>query len=60
MQAVKDKIKAKGVTKAHVAKAVGVSVETLSRILNGKQRYYRQSIIDRVNTYLDSLNTKTV
>jgi transcriptional regulator with XRE-family HTH domain len=57
MQAIKDKIKKKGVTKSHVAKMIGINNATLSRILKGKQEYVSQDIHDKLHRYLDRLNT---
>lgn len=57
MKSIKQKISEKGVTKQQVAKMVGIDTATLSRIISGKQTYISEEIMERINTYLDSLNT---
>lgn len=57
MQALEAKIKAKGITKGHLAKKAGIAPATLSRILSGKQGYVSESLISKINDYLDSLNS---
>lgn len=57
MQSIEQKIKEKGVTKAHVAKMVGVAESTLSRIIKGNQKYVSDELISKIHRYLDGLNT---
>lgn len=57
MKSIANKIKQKGVTKAHVAKMVGTDTSTLSRIISGKQSYVSKELLKRINLYLDSINT---
>jgi len=57
MKSIAQKIKDKGVTKSHVAKMVGIAPATLSRIISGEQSYVSQEVTNKLNTYLDSLNT---
>lgn len=57
MKSINQKIKDKGVTKAHVAKMVGIDGSTLSRIINGSQSYVSKDIEERIHKYLDALNT---
>lgn len=57
MKSIGQKIKEKGVTKAQVAKMVGTSAATLSRVIKGKQEYVSQSLIEKIHFYLDSINT---
>jgi DNA-binding LacI/PurR family transcriptional regulator len=57
MKSIEQKIKEKGVTKSHVAKMVGTSTATLSRIIAKKQQYVSQTLEDKIHFYLDSINT---
>lgn len=57
MKRLLNKIEKKGITKKHLAMMVGVDTSTLSRILSGKQQFTSQQLIDRIDYYLDSLNT---
>lgn len=57
MKSIANKIKQKGVTKAQVSKMVGTDISTLSRIISGKQSYVSKDLEDRINLYLDSINT---
>lgn len=47
----------KGVTKAHVAKMVGITSSTLSCILKGKKDYGKTATISKIDTYLNRINT---
>lgn len=57
MKSIGQKIKDKGVTKAHVSKMVGIDSATLSRIISGKQQFVSDELVNRIHTYLDSINT---
>ena len=57
MKSISQKIEDKGVTKTQVCKMVGIAPATLSRIISGKQSYISLDIIERINTYLDHINT---
>jgi DNA-binding Xre family transcriptional regulator len=51
------KIEKKGITKAHLAKMIGINAATLSRILSGKQAYVGGEIIEKIDYYLDRINS---
>lgn len=57
MKSIQQKIKDKGVTKAQISKMVGIDISTLSRIISGKQPFVSEDILNRINTYIDSINT---
>lgn len=57
MKSIEQKIKSKGVTKAHVAKMVGTDAATLSRIIKGKQEYVSSSLTAKIHFYLDNINS---
>lgn len=57
MKEIADKIKAKGVTAKHVAKQLGISPITLSKIVNGKQSFVSDDLVLRINAYLDRIST---
>lgn len=50
------KIEAKGLTKSHVSKMVGIDQATLSRVLSGKQPA-SEDLAKRINNYLDAVNS---
>lgn len=60
MKSIAEKIKEKGVTKAHLAKMVGIAPATLSRIISGDQKYVSEEIEKKINDYLDNLNTDKI
>lgn len=57
MKSIKQKIIDKGVTKKQVAKMVGIDIATLSRIISGKQAFTSESVLEKIHTYLDNINT---
>jgi len=57
MQDLAEKIKEKGVTKRQVAKMVGITQSTLSRILSSEPGYGSKETLNKINSYLDNLNT---
>lgn len=57
MKSIAQKIKDKGVTKAQVAKMVGIDPATLSRIISGDQKYTSEEVLAKINLYLDRINT---
>lgn len=57
METIEEKIKAKGVTKAHVAKMVGIDQATLSRIIAGTQKAVSEELLNKIHLYLDNINT---
>jgi transcriptional regulator with XRE-family HTH domain len=57
MKSIEQKIKSKGVTKAQVAKMVGINISTLSRIIKGSQSYISEEVTNKIHKYLDSINT---
>lgn len=57
MNIIEQKIKAKGLTKAHVAKMVGIDQSTLSRVISGKQSNVSSELINKIFKYLDAVNS---
>lgn len=51
-----EKIQAKGLTKAHVAKMIGIDQATLSRVLAGKQTASSE-LTDKLAGYLEAVNS---
>lgn len=55
-----DMIRDKGVMHAHVAKSLGIAKPTLSAIINGRQTFVSQKLLDRIYTYIYLVNTNDI
>lgn len=53
-------IKDKGVTKIKVAEMCGISPITLSKIINNKIDFVKDSTLSRIESYLQKLNTNEI
>jgi len=60
MNELAKKIKDKGVTKTQVSKMTGVNISMLSRIINDKQEYVSERLLNKIHAYLDGLNTNEI
>lgn len=57
MERIGEKFRAKGVTQAQISKMTGMHYSRVSRIVTGKEKYASKKAMDKIETYLDGLNT---
>lgn len=56
MKSLRERIKDSGLTKKHIAAALGIAPATLSRIISGKQAFVSEALSKKIDDYLASKN----